>query len=283
MAAAMSIRSAGCLPYAHAPVLRQIAASTRGCGRTGQGAVFSWPETQIGIIPGAGGTQRLQRLIGQARAKELIFTGRRLAAQEAKDLGLTHCLAESDAQQEAQQLASKIAAAAPLAVRAAKAAIDDGANADLHTALRIEEACYTQVRVLFCQRLLTRVLTRVLLASASTGAMLCKAQRASADRLTHAVRSKHAWKTRGSCPHGPIVCSTANLYQILTCRERNVSQAVDTAACTAVGPIQKEQTPHLPAPTNVHVSVATVLPLPVHADVWHCTCVESASAGGKQR
>lgn len=117
----------------------------------GPDAAFAWPETSIGIIPGAGGTQRLQRLVGQARAKELIYTGRRVHAAEAVHLGLAFSLSmNKPALQDARDLAARIAAAAPLAVRAAKAAIQDGASADLQTALRIEEHCYSQVRLWPC-------------------------------------------------------------------------------------------------------------------------------------
>ena len=118
-------------------VLCNVGSSTR----------FAWPETRIGIIPGAGGTQRLPRLIGPTRAKELIFTGRNVDAQEALSLGLACKVLGSDteAEEAARKLAGDIAASAPVALRMAKAAIDDGFAVDLATGLKIEEHCYSQV------------------------------------------------------------------------------------------------------------------------------------------
>jgi len=84
-------------------------------------------EVKLGIIPGAGGTQRLPRLVGVGRAKELIFTGRRVAAAEALAMGLVNRLSESGgALEEALRLAEEISANAPLAVAQAKAAITHG-------------------------------------------------------------------------------------------------------------------------------------------------------------
>lgn len=107
---------------------------------------FAWPETRLGIIPGAGGTQRLPRLIGPTRAKELIFTGRNVDAQEALSLGLACKVlgSETEAEEAARKLAGDIAASAPVALRMAKAAIDDGFAVDLATGLKIEEHCYSQ-------------------------------------------------------------------------------------------------------------------------------------------
>lgn len=112
----------------------------------GTSASFAWPEAKLGIIPGAGGTQRLPRLVGLARAKELIFTGRRVSAAEALGLGLA-CRVEEDSNAEAAAfaLAGQVAACAPLALRMAKAAIEDGCNTDLETGLKIEQHCYAQL------------------------------------------------------------------------------------------------------------------------------------------
>jgi len=112
----------------------------------GPGAVFAFPEAQLGVIPGAGGTQRLPRAIGQARAKELIFTGRRVDAAEALRLGLAeHAVTEGSALEKALQLAKAISRSAPLSLRMAKEAINQGANVDLATGMRLEEAYYAQL------------------------------------------------------------------------------------------------------------------------------------------
>lgn len=119
-----------------------------GCSSTsGSNARFAWPETKLGIIPGAGGTQRLPRLIGPTRAKELIFTGRNVSANEALQLGLACKVldSENEAEEAARSFAGDIAASAPVALRMGKAAIDDGFGVDLATGLKIEEHCYKQV------------------------------------------------------------------------------------------------------------------------------------------
>ncbi|MBD3107319.1 enoyl-CoA hydratase [Bacillus sp. AGMB 02131] len=106
-------------------------------------AKFALPETSLGIIPGAGGTQRLPRLIGVARAKELIFTGRRLNCIEAEELGLiTKAVSVEELPQETLLLARSIIKNAPIALAEAKKAIHYGMETDLHTGLKIEEWCY---------------------------------------------------------------------------------------------------------------------------------------------
>ncbi|MGM0746402.1 MAG: enoyl-CoA hydratase [Bacillota bacterium] len=101
------------------------------------------PETSLAIIPGAGGTQRLPRLIGQGKAKELIYTGRRISAQEAKEIGLIeYVTASADLLPKAEQLAGFIAANGPIAVRQAKFAINKGLETDLNTGLSIEQKAY---------------------------------------------------------------------------------------------------------------------------------------------
>ncbi|RCG32294.1 enoyl-CoA hydratase/isomerase family protein [Sphaerisporangium album] len=105
----------------------------------GAGAKLGQPEIALGIIPGAGGTQRLPRLIGPARAKDLIFTGRHVDAAEALAMGLVDkVVPDADVHTEAVALAERFAAGPPLALRAAKQAIDHGLDVDLDTGLEIE-------------------------------------------------------------------------------------------------------------------------------------------------
>jgi enoyl-CoA hydratase/carnithine racemase len=102
-------------------------------------AVFGQPEILLGIIPGAGGTQRLTRLIGPSRAKELIFTGRFVAADEALAMGLVDRVCSPDkVYAEAVAWAKGFVGAASYAIRAAKEAIDRGSEVDLDTGLEIE-------------------------------------------------------------------------------------------------------------------------------------------------
>lgn len=106
-------------------------------------AVFGQTEVRLGIIPGAGGTQRLPRIVGVARAKELIFTGRRVPAAEALAIGLVHEVVPAGrALPRALEVADAIAANAPLAVRAAKRAIDGGLDRPIADGLRAEGEAY---------------------------------------------------------------------------------------------------------------------------------------------
>ncbi|KAM8961597.1 methylglutaconyl-CoA hydratase, mitochondrial [Pelodytes ibericus] len=107
-------------------------------------------ETKLAIIPGAGGTQRLPRVIGVALAKELIFSARVLDGNEAKSLGLvSHVVEQNDdgdaAYRRAVALALEFTPQGPIALRMAKLAINQGIEVDLATGLAIEEACYAQV------------------------------------------------------------------------------------------------------------------------------------------
>lgn len=107
-----------------------------------ESARFALPEVKIGAIPAAGGTQRLPRRIGRARAKELIFTGDPIDAAEAQRLGIvSRVVPAADLMAHAEALARRIAARAPLAVRMAKTAIDLGAVVDLATGLGVEARC----------------------------------------------------------------------------------------------------------------------------------------------
>ena len=111
-----------------------------------ESSIIGLPETGLAIIPGAGGTQRLPRLVGVALAKELIFTGRRLNAAEAYDIGLVNYVRpdHATALEKAVELATIISEKGPVAIRAAKQAISHGINMDLTSALQFEEACYAK-------------------------------------------------------------------------------------------------------------------------------------------
>jgi enoyl-CoA hydratase/carnithine racemase len=106
-------------------------------------AVIGLTETRLAIIPGAGGTQRLARLVGRGRAKELIFTGRRVSAAEALSLGLVERVVPAlELRSACLALADEIGLAGPLALTQAKFAIDKGYEVDLATGLEIEGKAY---------------------------------------------------------------------------------------------------------------------------------------------
>jgi enoyl-CoA hydratase/carnithine racemase len=105
----------------------------------GESAQVGQPEILLGVIPGAGGTQRLPRLIGPARAKDIIFTGRFVGAQEALAIGLVdRVVPDAEVYDAARALVKRYASGPALALRAAKQAIDDGLDVDLATGLEIE-------------------------------------------------------------------------------------------------------------------------------------------------
>jgi enoyl-CoA hydratase/carnithine racemase len=105
----------------------------------GEGATFGQPEILLGIIPGAGGTQRLTRLVGPARAKDIIFSGRFVEAEEAQSIGLADKVVPDDrVYDEALAWARQFSGAAALALRAAKESVDRGIEVDLETGLEIE-------------------------------------------------------------------------------------------------------------------------------------------------
>ncbi|GAA0611537.1 enoyl-CoA hydratase [Virgibacillus siamensis] len=102
-------------------------------------------ETSLAIIPGAGGTQRLTRLIGLGKAKKLIFTAKPVTAEEALELGLVEQIVSvNDLLDEAMETAQLIAKNGPVALRQAKTAINQGFQTDITTGLAIEHLCYKE-------------------------------------------------------------------------------------------------------------------------------------------
>jgi methylglutaconyl-CoA hydratase len=104
-------------------------------------------EVSLGIIPGAGGTQRLPRLLGVARAKELIYTAERIPADKALNIGLVNHVVEKyeDLETKTVEIAEKIVKNAPLSIVNAKKAINHGIGYDIKTGLDIEGLCYAQI------------------------------------------------------------------------------------------------------------------------------------------
>ena len=109
-------------------------------------AVLGQPEVLLGIIPGAGGTQRLTRLVGTAKAKDIIFTGRFVKAEEALRIGLVDRVVPANkVLEESVAYAAQFSRAAALAIRAAKESIDRGCEVDLDTGLEIERLQFAGV------------------------------------------------------------------------------------------------------------------------------------------
>jgi enoyl-CoA hydratase len=109
----------------------------------GEKAVFGQPEIKLGVIPGAGGTQRLPLLIGKSRAMELVLTGRNFSAQEALQWGLVNRVVEpSKLVEEAVETAAEIASLSPLAVKAAKEAVNEGYEMGLSNGLNYERKLF---------------------------------------------------------------------------------------------------------------------------------------------
>jgi enoyl-CoA hydratase len=109
-----------------------------------ENAVFGQPEVTLGIFPGFGGTQRLPRLIGKGKAKELIMTGKRISAQEAFQLGIVNrVFPQASLMEETKKVASQIAAYGAVAVRLAKMVINSGFNMDLTEACSLESYAFS--------------------------------------------------------------------------------------------------------------------------------------------
>jgi enoyl-CoA hydratase/carnithine racemase len=117
-----------------------LAADLRVCA---EDARLGFPEILLGLIPGAGGTQRLPRLVGDSRAKDLIFTGRTLRGPEALAIGLVDRVVGTDGVvAAAQAIAAPFRTGPALAVRAAKEAVDRGRQVDLASGLDVERALF---------------------------------------------------------------------------------------------------------------------------------------------
>jgi enoyl-CoA hydratase len=112
----------------------------------GERAVFGQPEILLGIIPGGGGTQRLSRVVGASRAKEMIITGRQVKAEEAMRIGLADELVPGDTlHARALELAAQVANGALQAQALAKRAIDEGLDTDVAAGLRLERGLFELV------------------------------------------------------------------------------------------------------------------------------------------
>lgn len=106
-------------------------------------AVFGQPEVGLGITPGFGGTQRLARLVGAGMAKQMIYTGRNIKADEALRIGLVNAIhTQEELMPAAEKMAAGIAKNAPIAVRNCKKAINDGLDAAMDEAIVIEEKLF---------------------------------------------------------------------------------------------------------------------------------------------
>ena len=120
-----------------------LACDLRICSES---STLGLPETALAIIPGAGGTQRLPRVLGLTKAKELVYMAKRLKGKEAEAIGLvTECVPDGQAKARAVEIAEKINGGGPVALRMAKAAINEGVQGSLKEGLEVEGRCYGTV------------------------------------------------------------------------------------------------------------------------------------------
>jgi enoyl-CoA hydratase/carnithine racemase len=151
-----SSRALGALASLPQPLVAAVQAAAMGGGLevaltadlivADPGAVLGLPEVRLGLMPGAGGTQRLPRRIGAGRAKELMLLGGAVQAEEAKAMGLVNRVsAPGAALEEARELAGRLAALSPLAVRSIKRAVTDGLEGTLEEGLHAERELFMGV------------------------------------------------------------------------------------------------------------------------------------------
>ncbi len=111
-------------------------------------AKFGQPEVNLGVIPGFGGTQRLPRIVSKNKAKEIIFTGDMISADEAKEIGIVNMVVEPEKlMEEAENLAKRIISKGPIAVKYAKRAINYGIEAGLYPGLELEKTLFANLFV----------------------------------------------------------------------------------------------------------------------------------------
>ncbi|MBS9775654.1 MAG: enoyl-CoA hydratase/isomerase family protein [Fusobacterium sp.] len=117
-----------------------LSCDIRLCSET---AIFGQPEVGLGITPGFGGTQRLSRVVGLGKAKEMIFTGNFVKAKEAYEMGLVnHIYSKETLMEEALKMANKIAKNAPIAISKSKRIINDGLDTNMDRAIILEEKAF---------------------------------------------------------------------------------------------------------------------------------------------
>ncbi|WP_338448680.1 enoyl-CoA hydratase-related protein [Niallia oryzisoli] len=135
------------------PVIAAINGETRGGGFelalccdmriASENAQFAFTEINLGVIPGGGGTQRIQKVVGQGIAKELLYFGEKIDAERAYQLQIVNrVVAQNELLATAKEWAGKLVEKAPVALRMMKLAVNTGANVDLESALTIEATCY---------------------------------------------------------------------------------------------------------------------------------------------
>ena len=111
-----------------------------------ENAIFAQPEIRIGVIPGGGGTQRLPRIIGIGSAKEMLYTGESIDAQEAYRIGLVNKVVSVDSlMPEAKKLANKLKGQPAFALKMIKMAVNEGFNMDLKSSLAYEARCFETI------------------------------------------------------------------------------------------------------------------------------------------
>jgi enoyl-CoA hydratase/carnithine racemase len=111
-----------------------------------ESAIIGLPEVSLGLLPGAGGTQRLARLVGIGKAKELILTGDPIDAHEAKQIGLVERIAsKGESVSEAKKLAKRVISRGPVAVSKAKRAINEGMDVSIEEGLKVETRLFSDL------------------------------------------------------------------------------------------------------------------------------------------